>query len=86
MTQACEPCSDGNRLAAIGQCHPAHSKVHICQLHGPVPKDMQHVSVFCGGVHTAAKNPEAGRALLNFILSPVALPFIKHSGMEQGAS
>lgn len=52
---------------------------------GPVPKDMQHVTVFSGGIHTAAKQPEAARALLKFILSPAALPFIKHSGMEQGS-
>ena len=52
---------------------------------GPVPKDMQHVSVFCGGVHAAAKHPDAARELIKFILSPAALPYIKHSGMEQGA-
>ena len=52
---------------------------------GPVPEDMQHVSVFCGGVHTAAKQPEAARELIRFIVSPAALPYIKKTGMEQGA-
>jgi molybdate transport system substrate-binding protein len=53
---------------------------------GPVPQDMQHVSVFAGGVHTAAHEPDAARELIRFIASPAARPFIKKSGMEQGAS
>jgi molybdate transport system substrate-binding protein len=52
---------------------------------GPVPKDMQHVSVFAGGVHTRAAQPEAASELIRFIVSPAALPYIKKSGMEQGA-
>jgi molybdate transport system substrate-binding protein len=52
---------------------------------GPVPPDMQHVSVFSGGVHTGARQPDAARELIRFISSPAALPFIKKTGMEQGA-
>jgi molybdate transport system substrate-binding protein len=53
---------------------------------GPVPQDMQQVSVFAGGVHTGATQPGAARELIHFIASPDALPFIKKTGMEQGAS
>jgi molybdate transport system substrate-binding protein len=53
---------------------------------GPVPRDMQHVSVFAGAVHTGARNPDAARELIRFITSPAALPYIKKTGMEQGAS
>jgi len=53
---------------------------------GPVPREMQHVSVFAGGVHTGAKNPGAARELIRFIASPAALPYIKKTGMEQGAA
>jgi molybdate transport system substrate-binding protein len=53
---------------------------------GPVPAEMQEISVFNGGVHTAAKQPEAARELIRFISSPAALPYIKKTGMEQGAS
>jgi molybdate transport system substrate-binding protein len=53
---------------------------------GPVPQEMQHVSVFAGAVHTAAKQPDAARELIRFIMSPAALPYIKRTGMEQGAS
>jgi molybdate transport system substrate-binding protein len=51
---------------------------------GPVPKEMDTVSVFAGGVHTGATQPEAARALIAFISSPAAVPFIKKTGMEQG--
>lgn len=52
---------------------------------GPVPKEMDTVSVFAGGVHTGATQADAARELIKFISSPAALPFIKKTGMEQGA-
>jgi molybdate transport system substrate-binding protein len=52
---------------------------------GPVPREMDTVSVFAGGVHAGAQHPEAARELIKFIASPAALPFIKKTGMEQGA-
>lgn len=53
---------------------------------GPVPQEMDTVSVFAGGVHTGATQPAAAREFIKFISSPAALPFIKKTGMEQGAS
>jgi molybdate transport system substrate-binding protein len=53
---------------------------------GPVPDEMQEISVFNGGVCTSAKEPEAARELIRFITSSAALPYIKKTGMEQGAS
>jgi molybdate transport system substrate-binding protein len=44
---------------------------------------MQHVSVFAGGVHTGATQPDAAHELIRFIASPAALPFIRKTGMEQ---
>jgi molybdate transport system substrate-binding protein len=44
------------------------------------------VSVFAGGVHTGATHPDAARDYIKFIASPAALPFIKKTGMEQGAA
>ena len=52
---------------------------------GAVPKEMDTVSVFAGGVHTAASQPDAARTFIKFIASSAALPFIKKTGMEQGA-
>ena len=51
---------------------------------GPLPADIQHVTVFSGGLHAGAKEPEAAKALVRFITSPAALPAIKKSGMEPG--
>ncbi len=52
---------------------------------GAVPKEMDTVSVFAGGVHTGAGQPDAARTFIKFIASSAALPFIKKTGMEQGA-
>jgi len=53
---------------------------------GPLPADIQQITTFSGGIHKAAKQPEAARALLMFIVSPAALPYIKKTGMEQGGA
>jgi len=51
---------------------------------GPLPAEIQHITVFSGGIHTGAKEPDAAKALVKFITSPEALPAIKKSGLEQG--
>ena len=49
---------------------------------GPLPPEVQQVTVFSAGVAAGAKEPEAGRALINFLASPAAAPTIKKSGLE----
>jgi molybdate transport system substrate-binding protein len=51
---------------------------------GPLPPDIQHVTVFSGGIHTGAKEPDAAKALVKFITAPAAVPVIKKKGMEPG--
>jgi molybdate transport system substrate-binding protein len=51
---------------------------------GPLPPDIQHVTVFSGGIHTGAKAPDAAKALVKFITAPAAVPVIKKKGMEPG--
>jgi molybdate transport system substrate-binding protein len=51
---------------------------------GPLPKDIQQVTVFSGGIHAAAKEPDAARALLKFLTAPAAAPVIRKKGMEPG--
>ena len=51
---------------------------------GPLPADVQHFTVFSGGLHVGAKEPEAVKALINFIKAPAAAPVIRKSGMEPG--
>jgi molybdate transport system substrate-binding protein len=49
---------------------------------GPLPADLQKITVFSAGVATVSKEPEAGRALIRFLTSPVASAEIVRSGME----
>ena len=51
---------------------------------GPLPADVQHITVFSMGLHAAAPAAEAARALMTFLTSPDAAPVIRHAGMEPG--
>jgi len=51
---------------------------------GPLPSDIQHITVFSGGIHTGAREPDAAKALVKFITAPAAVPVIKKKGMEPG--
>ena len=49
---------------------------------GPLPADIQQITVFSAGLHVAARAPEAARALVKFFKAPAAAPVIKKTGME----
>jgi molybdate transport system substrate-binding protein len=51
---------------------------------GPLPPDIQEVTVFSAGVHKGATAADAGRALLKFLTAPEAAPIIRKTGMEPG--
>jgi len=51
---------------------------------GPLPADVQHVTVFSAGIHVAARAPDAARALVKFLSGPEAAAAMRHSGMEPG--
>ena len=51
---------------------------------GPLPSDIQNVTVFSLGRHASAPSAEAARALVKFLTSPDAAPVIRHSGLEPG--
>jgi molybdate transport system substrate-binding protein len=51
---------------------------------GPLPPEVQNVTVFAGGVHVAAKQPDAARALMEFFRLPASAPVIRKHGMEPG--
>src|SRR3989441_5964514 len=53
---------------------------------GPLPPEVQKVTVFSAGVAAAAKAPDAARALIAFLASPAAATVIKKSGLEPIAS
>jgi molybdate transport system substrate-binding protein len=49
---------------------------------GPLPADLQKITVFSAGIATASNEPEAGKALIKFLTSPAAGAEIKKSGLD----
>jgi molybdate transport system substrate-binding protein len=49
---------------------------------GPLPAELQKITVFSAGIATVAKEPEAGKALIRFLGSPAARGEIVNSGMD----
>jgi molybdate transport system substrate-binding protein len=49
---------------------------------GPLPFGAETVSVFAGGISTAAKNAEGAKALLAFLAGPTAATVVRSKGME----
>ena len=49
---------------------------------GPLPAELQKITVFSAGIATVSKEPEAGKALIKFLASPAARDAIVKSGME----
>lgn len=49
---------------------------------GPLPDELQKITVFSAGIATGSKEPEAGKALIKFLASPAARETIINSGLE----
>jgi molybdate transport system substrate-binding protein len=49
---------------------------------GPLPDELQKVTVFSAGIAGVSKEPEAGKALIKFLASPAARGTIVGSGLE----
>jgi molybdate transport system substrate-binding protein len=47
-----------------------------------LPPEVQRVTIFSAGITTAARAPEAARALIQFLASPAAASAIRKSGLE----
>jgi molybdate transport system substrate-binding protein len=52
---------------------------------GPLPPELQKITVFAAGIATDAKLPDAARALIEFLASSAAYDAIKKSGLETAA-
>ena len=51
---------------------------------GPLPAEIQHMTVFSSGIAVGAKEADAARALVKFITAPAAAAAFKKRGMEPG--
>ena len=49
---------------------------------GPLPAEIQNITVYAAGLHAAAPAPEAARALMKFLTAPEAGPIIRKIGMD----
>jgi molybdate transport system substrate-binding protein len=49
---------------------------------GPLPADIQNVTVYSSGIPTGSKAPEPAKALQTLLSSPAAAPVIRKNGME----
>jgi len=51
---------------------------------GPLPADIDEVTVFSAAVHRNASAPEAAKALVKYLSAPEAAPIIRKTGMDPG--
>ena len=49
---------------------------------GPLPDEVQRVTVFSAGIATGAKNLDAARALIRYLTSAAVAPLIRKTGLE----
>jgi molybdate transport system substrate-binding protein len=52
------------------------------ELVGPLPRDLQVITVFAVGIPASAREPNAARALITFLRSPEAASIIKAKGLD----
>ena len=51
---------------------------------GPLPPEIQQVTVFSAGLFRSARAPQAARALVAFLTSPQAAPILRKHGLDPG--
>ena len=51
---------------------------------GPLPGDLQYLTVFSGAIHAAATDKDAAGALSKFLTAPAALEALRKHGLEPG--
>ena len=49
---------------------------------GPLPDELQKITVFSAGIATVSKEPDAGKALIKFLASPAARNTLVKSGLD----
>jgi molybdate transport system substrate-binding protein len=49
---------------------------------GPLPGELQRMTMFSAGLHSGAKQPDAAKALVKFLTAPAAAPVIRKHGLE----
>jgi molybdate transport system substrate-binding protein len=52
---------------------------------GPLPADVQQVTVFSSGILKNAKQPDAAKELVTFLVSAESISVLKKTGLEPSA-
>jgi molybdate transport system substrate-binding protein len=75
-------------IIANGECEIGFQQVselvHIkgVDMIGPLPADVQYVTIFSSGIQAGATNPDGARALVRFLTAPAAQATIKAAGLQ----
>ena len=56
------------------------------ELVGPLPRELQMITVSSAGIFTDAREPAAAQALLDFLSTPAAARVYKAKGLEPAAT
>jgi molybdate transport system substrate-binding protein len=59
-------------------------RVKGIQILGPLPAEIQNITAYSGGIHSATKEADGATALAKFLTAPAAAPIIKKHGLEPG--
>ena len=73
--------ANGEAEIALGQIQELVAVAGI-EVAGPLPADLQQITVFSAAIMAGAKQAEAGKAFVNFLRTPEAAAVIKAKGME----
>ena len=49
---------------------------------GPLPGELQRMTMFSSGIHSGARQADAARALVKYLTAPAAAPVIRKHGLE----
>lgn len=49
---------------------------------GPLPEEIQRVTIFSAGIAVGSREPEAAKALIQYLASPAAAPIVAKTGLE----
>jgi molybdate transport system substrate-binding protein len=77
-------------IVANGECEIGFQQiselVHIkgTDYVGPLPAEIQRVTVFTSGVQTGAANADAARTLQQFLVTPASIATMRRHGLEAG--
>src|SRR5260370_41841201 len=59
-------------------------RVKGIQILGPLPAEIQNITVYSGGIHRATKEADAATALVKFLTARAGAPITKNHGLKPG--